>query len=60
MVRARGADIDTKNAFGTPVLFEVAQLAYQKLFDWFIEQGVNVKAADRDGQDIVAYLESFG
>jgi hypothetical protein len=42
------------------VLFEVAQLAYQKLFDWFIEQGVNVKAADRDGQDIVAYLESFG
>jgi ankyrin repeat protein len=59
-LHARGADINTKNAFGTPVLFEVAELSYQTLFDWFIEQGVNVRATDRNGQDIVAYLESFG
>ena len=32
-LHARGADLDTKNAFGQPVLFEVAYLGYKELFN---------------------------
>jgi ankyrin repeat protein len=56
----KGADLDTKNAFGRPVLFEVAQLKYKDLFVWFVDKGADVKAVDRDGQGLVDYLEEFG
>jgi hypothetical protein len=34
-LKAKGADLDTKNRFGTPVLFEVAQLEYRMLYGWW-------------------------
>lgn len=55
-LHARGADLNTKNTFGTPVLFEVASLGYKDLFKWFLEKGANARATDRDGQDVVLHL----
>ena len=34
-LHARGADLDTKNQFVTPVISEVAQLGYQDLVGGF-------------------------
>ena len=34
---ARGFGLDAKNEFGTPVIFEVAQLRYEALLRWFIK-----------------------
>ncbi len=55
-LHARGADISTKNAFGTPVVFEVALLGYKELFRWFVEKGADTLATDEDGQNVVLYL----
>jgi ankyrin repeat protein len=55
----RGSSLDTKNEFGTPVLFEVAQLGYEKLVLWFIEHGANIRAIDSSNQGIVEYLQEF-
>ena len=55
----RGSDLDTRNEFGTPVLFEIAQLGYEKLFQWFIEHGANIRAIDSSNQGIVEYLQDF-
>jgi ankyrin repeat protein len=55
-LHARGADLDTKNAFGIPVLFEVASLEYKDLFRWFVAQGANVRATDSEDQDLVLHL----
>jgi ankyrin repeat protein len=38
-LHARGFDIDSQNEFGTPVVFEVAQLGYKDLLLWFKEAG---------------------
>ena len=46
----------SKNEFGTPVIFEVAQLRYEALLRWFIKSGVDMSATDREGRDIRAYL----
>ena len=58
-LHARGADLNTKNSFGTPVLFEVAQLEYRELFTWFIENGADANATDREGQDIARHLLDY-
>lgn len=58
-LHARGADLDTKNMFGTPVLFEVASLEYKELFDWFLLNGANAKVVDAESQDVVLYLLDF-
>ena len=58
-LHARGADINTKNEFGTPVLFEVASLGYKKLFGWLIEAGANAHAQDADGQDLIEHLLEY-
>lgn len=52
----KGADLDTKNEFGTPALFEVAQLGYEELFAWFVAHGANLGAVDDYGQGLVAFL----
>jgi hypothetical protein len=54
-----GASLDTKNVFGTPVLFEVAQLEYRDLFRWFVQNGADAFARDQDGQDLIEYLREF-
>jgi hypothetical protein len=58
-LHAQGADINTKNAFGQPVVFEVAQLSYKELFTWFKERGANLRATDGDGNDLVSYLLEY-
>jgi ankyrin repeat protein len=59
-LRLKGADINTKNKFGTPAIFEVAQLGYKDLFRWFADAGADLTAADQYGQGLVAYLEDAG
>ena len=54
-----GADLDSKNKFGTPAIFEVAQLSYKDLFLWFVKNGANVHARDAEGHDIVEYLLEY-
>ena len=56
---ARGFGLDAKNEFGTPVIFEVAQLRYEALLRWFIKSGVDMSATDREGRDIRAYLIEY-
>ncbi|MEK6668894.1 MAG: ankyrin repeat domain-containing protein [Pseudomonadota bacterium] len=59
-LHARGAELDVKNKFGTPALFEVASLGYIELFTWFLKHGANVHARDADEQDIVQHLLEQG
>ena len=56
----RGSSIDTKNEFGTPVVFEVAVLGYRELLLWFLERGVDLTAIDENGDDIFSYLRESG
>jgi ankyrin repeat protein len=58
-LQARGADLNTKNEFGIPVIFEVASLEYKELFDWFLAKGADIRAQDANGQDIILYLLEF-
>jgi ankyrin repeat protein len=58
-LHARGADLNTKNKFGTPMLFEVAQVASEELFSWLVEHGADINATDAEGQDILEHLEQF-
>lgn len=53
---ARGADLDTKNTFGDPVIFEVAPLEYRDSFDWFVSKDADIKATNASDQDLVLYL----
>lgn len=59
-LHAKGAELDVKNKFGTPALFEVASLGYKELFAWFLKHGANIHARDADGQDIVQHLLEQG
>ena len=58
-LHAKGADLDTKNAFGQPVLFEVASLGYKELYRWFVDKGVDIRATDNEGHDIVLHLLEY-
>lgn len=58
-LHARSADIDTKNKFGIPVIFEVAQLGYKDLFLWFVQQGVDLSATNSDGHRLVEHLLEY-
>jgi len=58
-LHARGADLNTTNEFGTPLLFEVAQLGYRDLLLWLIEHGADPKKKDVQGQRIDEYLAEF-
>ena len=57
---SRGFDINTKNIFGVPVVFEVAQLDYRDLLQWFISNGADLKCLDRKGRNIKEYVLDFG
>ncbi len=59
-LRLKGADINTKNKFGTPVIFEVAQLGYEDLFRWFTDVGADLKAVNQYGQSLIEHLKEFG
>jgi len=57
---SQGFDIDTRNSFGTPVVFEVAQLDYRELLRWFISRGADLKCLDDEGKSIKEYVMEFG
>jgi ankyrin repeat protein len=56
----QGADVNVTNAFGTPVLFEVAQLGYRDLFLWLVQHGADPNRRGKDGQSMEDYLLEFG
>ncbi len=51
-----GADLNSRNEFGTPVVFEVALLGYTELFRWLIANGADPVQWDADGQSLKEYL----
>src|SRR3954471_17634095 len=53
---SQGFDINTRNEFGTPVVFEVAQLDYRSLLHWFISKGADLNCRDREGKSIKEYV----
>lgn len=57
---SQGFDINTRNKFGTPVVFEVAQLDYRDLLQWFISNDADLKCRDREGLNIKEYVLDFG
>ncbi|MEI2742137.1 MAG: DUF4240 domain-containing protein [Candidatus Competibacter sp.] len=59
-LKSKGFELNTKNCFDEPVIFEVAQLGYKELFLWFIENGTDIHIQDGDGQDIFNYLLDHG
>ena len=58
-LHARGASLNTTNKFGTPLLFEVAQLGYRDLLLWLVAHGANRKQTDNNGQSLRSYLAEF-
>jgi ankyrin repeat protein len=56
---SQGFDINTRNEFGTPVVFEVAQLDYRDLLHWFISRGADLKCRDGEGKNIKEYVLAF-
>lgn len=56
---SEGFDINTRNAFGTPVVFEVAQLDHRHLLHWFISKGADLKCRDAEGKNIKEYVLEF-
>lgn len=57
---SQGFDINTRNVFGVPAVFEVAQLDYMELLHWFISNGADLKCRDKEGQNIKEYVLGFG
>ena len=53
----KGSSINTKNEFGTPVIFEVALLGYKDLLLWLLDHDVDLQATDEDGNDLFSYLK---
>lgn len=45
-LKEHGASLDTKNKFGTPVIFEIAQHELRDLLGWFVRNGAYLGAVD--------------
>ncbi|HEX3800663.1 MAG TPA: ankyrin repeat domain-containing protein [Verrucomicrobiae bacterium] len=58
-LKSKGFDINTRNEFGIPVVFEVAQLNYKDLLSWFISNGADMTCRDGEGQNIKEYLLDY-
>jgi ankyrin repeat protein len=56
---SKGADINTVNKWGVPVIFEVAQHEYKELLTWFIQNGANLNAKTPNGCTIYKHLNMF-
>jgi len=54
-----GADLNTRNEFGKPVIFEVAQLGYEELFRWFVASGADTRQTDANGGTIQDHLSEY-
>ena len=55
---SHGADLNAKNEFGIPVVFEVALLGYRSLLDWMVKNGADLFAMSKEG-GIQDYLEEY-
>ena len=51
-----GADLNCRNEFGTPLVFEVSLLGYTDLFRWLIANGADPVQRAADGQSLKEYL----
>jgi hypothetical protein len=56
----RGFSLNTKNSFGQPIIFEVAQLGYQELFLWLAKHGADLLAMDNENRNILEFLQEDG
>lgn len=53
---SKEAELNTKNTFGEPLIFEVAQLGYKELFVWFVENGVDLQIKGRKAESLIEFL----
>ena len=53
-----GFNLDVKNDFGTPMVFEVATLGYRDLLTWLAHHDVDFFAVDADEQNIFEHLHN--
>jgi len=58
-LHGRGSDLNTRDSFGEPVIFQVAALGYKELFNWLVASGADPFAVTPDGQDLVDHLLEF-
>jgi ankyrin repeat protein len=59
-LQAQGASLNASNEFGTPILFEVAQLGYRDLFLWLVHHRADLNQADGSGNSLHGYLAEYG
>ena len=55
----KGFKFDTKNKFGVPVIFEVAQLGYKDLLFCFYKNGADFNCKDAEGNSINEFLREY-
>ena len=53
---SKGSQLDVKNSFGDPVIFEIASLAYKELLLWFKNYGADFNIKGRDGESLLEHL----
>jgi hypothetical protein len=57
---SRGADLNPSNEFGTPLLFEVAQLGYRELLLWLVRHGAAWCGPEKEKHGRSGYREVSG
>ncbi|WP_293745534.1 hypothetical protein [uncultured Acinetobacter sp.] len=56
----RGFSLDNKTGIiCEPTIFEIATLGYKELLKWFYQNGADFSAKNRDGKNILEYLEEY-
>ena len=58
-LHSKGATINTYNKFGTPAVFEVAQLGYKELLEWFVKNGADIHGVDKYGEGLASHLLKY-
>jgi hypothetical protein len=56
-LHARGFSLNTKNRFGVPMVFEIADLSHKDLLLWLAQNGADLSAVDRKNRGIFEYLQ---
>jgi hypothetical protein len=55
-LHSRGADLNTKNRFGTPMVFEVAGFGHKDLLLWLAQHGADFSVVDGEDRSMFEYL----
>ena len=53
---ARGFSLNTKNRFGTPIVFDVASGGHRDMLLWLFQHGADFSILDSKQRDILTYL----